>query len=232
MGSAVVARLLADGLEVVATDISGRRLQELSDAQEGQASSRLTTVRADVTDPEGCHELVTEASKPGEIDVLVNVAGGYRGRLLEDAVELSPERVQSAFDLSLRSAMTMTQLCAPSMLARGWGRIVNVASVAMNGSPGQADYAAMKAGIVGYTRSCAMELAPDVTVNAVVPGVIDTLVVERMDEELYRAYMDRIPMRRPGSPREVAGAISFLASDDASYVTGEDLYVAGGFRSW
>jgi 3-oxoacyl-[acyl-carrier protein] reductase len=86
--------------------------------------------------------------------------------------------------------------------------------------------------VVGLTRSAAMELAPAITVNAVVPGVIETSVMERMSDEMLRRYRERIPMGRWGQPSEIAAAVAFLASEDASYITAEDLYVSGGFRSW
>jgi 3-oxoacyl-[acyl-carrier protein] reductase len=232
MGRAVVGRLLLDGLQVIASDVSNSRLEALAEAPPGEG--RLAArIRTDITNLDGCRSLVEQATQQaGRIDVLVNIAGGYRGELIEPMIQLPLERITSAYELSLRSVIVMTQLCAPMMVEAGWGRIVNVASVAMNGSPGQADYAAMKAGVVGFTKTCAMELAPDVTANAVVPGVIETSIVDRLDPDLLNQYLDRIPMKRVGQPHEVAGVVSFLASDDASYVTGEDLYVAGGFKSW
>src|SRR5690606_29331568 len=120
---------------------------------------------------------------------------------------ISDERFDSAVDMTLRSALLMTQLCAPGMRQAGWGRIVNVSSIAKNGAEGQADYAALKAGVVGLTRSAAMELAPEITVNAVVPGVIDTLVMDRMSDEMKRRYRERIPLGRWGQPSEVAAAV-------------------------
>jgi NAD(P)-dependent dehydrogenase (short-subunit alcohol dehydrogenase family) len=233
MGGAIVRRLLADGCTVYASDLSGRRLAELETSVAGSGDGWAGGWKADATKRDACADLVARAGEAmGGVDVLVNVVGGYRGALYEPLVAISDERFDSAVDMTLRSPFLLTQLCAPAMLDRGWGRVVNVASIAMNGAAGQADYAALKAGVVGLTRSCALELAPDVNVNAVVPGVIDTQVMERMDPEVLERYRGRIPLGRWGRPDEVAAAVSFLASEDASYITGEDLYVSGGFRSW
>lgn len=234
MGSAVVRRFVDDGDAVFAVDVSAGRLATLEAGLPDHGPGRYAGgLRADATRRTGCGEAVDAArAAMGGIDVLVNVVGGYRGPLHEPMVSISDERFDSAVDLSLRSPFVLTQLCAPGMVANGWGRIVNVSSIAKNGAEGQADYAALKAGVVGLTRSCALEFAPAVTVNAVVPGVIETTAMDRMDPEMVERYRARIPLGRWGRPEDVAGAVAFLASDDAAYVTGEDLYVSGGFRSW
>lgn len=232
MGGAIVRRLLAEDYLVHATDISARRLA-LLDAEHADHGGYTGSTRADATNRVGCTAVVDAArARLGGIDVLVNVVGGYRGRLHESVLDITDERFDSAVDLSLRSPFLLTQLCAPEMIDNGWGRIVNIASVAMNGAHGQADYSAVKAGVVAFTRSCALELAPAVTVNAVVPGMIETAVLERVDAAVRNGYQQRIPLGRLGRPDEVAEAVAFLASDRAAYITGEDLYVSGGFRSW
>jgi NAD(P)-dependent dehydrogenase (short-subunit alcohol dehydrogenase family) len=235
MGSAIVHRFLDDGHSVFASDISGRRLGELEESVAAQeyAGRYAGHLKADATKRESCAGIAAAARDAmGAVDVLVNVVGGYRGELYEHILSITDERFDSAVDMTLRSPLLMTQMCAPEMIERGWGRIVNVSSIAKNGAEGQADYAALKAGVVGLTRTAAMELAPAINVNAVVPGVIDTMVMERMSDEMKRRYRERIPLDRWGQPSEVAAAVAFLASADASYITGEDLYVAGGFRSW
>lgn len=240
MGSAIVRRLVARGFRVFATDLSGRRLAELerlvaADLEAGPAGTGalVGSVKADATVRTEVERVVAAADTALEgIDGLVNVVGGYRGELYTSVLEIDDVRFDSAVDMTLRSVLLMTQLCGRGMVDRGYGRIVNIGSIAMNGAEGQADYAGLKAAVVGFTRTCAMELAPAVTVNAVVPGVIDTSVMARMTEEMQTRYRDRIPLGRWGAPDEVAAAVAFLISDEASYITGEDLYVSGGFRSW
>lgn len=232
MGSAIVTRLIDDGCLVYASDISARRLAAL-DKRFADRDGYVGSLAADGSTRSGAAAAVEAAFKAlGGVDILVNVVGGYRGQLYEPMTSISDERFDSAISMSLRSPFLFTQLCAPAMVANGWGRIINISSVAKNGARGQADYGAAKAGVVALSRSCALELAPAVTVNAVVPGLIKTSVLERMDPQAVEEYRRRIPLGRPGRPEEVAAAVAFLASEDASYITGEDLYVSGGFRSW
>jgi 3-oxoacyl-[acyl-carrier protein] reductase len=147
-------------------------------------------------------------------------------------LDIDDARFDSTVDMTLRSTFLCTQAFGRGMVERGFGRIINIGSISMNGAAGQADYAGLKAAVVGFTRTCAIELAPAVTVNAVIPGVIETSVMERLGAEALEEYAARIPLRRWGRPEDVAGAVAFLASEHADYITGEDLYVSGGFRSW
>lgn len=235
MGSAIVLELLARGLQVVATDLSGRRLEALRESAiaAGHGDALVGVLKADATRRAAVSELTAEALQLlGSVDVLVNVVGGYRGELYTGVLDIDDERFDSTVDMTLRSTFLCTQGFGRGMVEQGFGRIINIGSISMNGAIGQADYAGLKAAVIGFTRTCAIELAPSVTVNAVIPGVIQTSVMDRMNTQILEDYARRIPLQRWGRPEDVAGAVAFLASDHASYITGEDLYVSGGFRSW
>lgn len=235
MGSAIVLALLDRNMSVVATDISGRRLDALraSAIERGRGGGLAATIKADSTRREAVEGLAQTAYEVlGSVDVLVNVVGGYRGDLYTGVLDIDDARFDSTVDMTLRSTFLCTQAFGRGMVESGYGRIVNIGSISMNGAVGQADYAGLKAAVIGFTRTCAMELAPAVTVNAVIPGVIETSVMERMSSDVLEDYAARIPLRRWGQPEDVAAAVAFLASDEAAYITGEDLYVSGGFRSW
>lgn len=232
MGAAIATELTARGASVGLTDISQRRLDETVSALSGDGAT-VVGWRCDVTEAEESAELVRRVHESlGGIDVLVNVVGGYRGEMYQPVVEISLDRFDDALRRNLRGTFILTQLVAPRMLASGQGRIVNIASVAGYGATGQADYSAAKAGVMAFTKSCALEFAPDVTVNAIAPGVIRTSVMDRMPEDVKARYLRRIPMGRLGLPQDVARCVAFLVSDDANYITGEVVNVSGGFQGW
>ena len=228
MGRAVAARFAREGASLVLTDISGRRLEETLAAVRAEGVV-ATGFRGSVTEASEVDALLAHAAAEAPpVDVLVNVVGGIRGALYESALEISQQRWDETMALNLRGTLLLSQRLAPGMRARGWGRIVNFASISYAGEAGQADYAAAKAAVAALTRSLAMEFAPEVNVNCVAPGLIQTSVVERMDAATVAGYRDACAMKRLGRPEEIASAVLFLASDDASYVTGEILRVSGG----
>ncbi len=163
----------------------------------------------------------------GAIDVLVNNAGVARDNLLP---LMSDDDFDDVVDTSLRGAFVCSRAVASSMLSRGRGAIVNIASVAgMRASPGQASYSAAKGGLLAFTRSLAAELGPrGVRVNAVVPGYLTTGMAVRMDRRKLDERLAHVPLQRAGTAEEVARAVLFLASDDASYIVGQALAVDGG----
>lgn len=228
MGSAIAQELARRGADLALSDISQRRLNEAR-GELGDLKALVFAWRCDVTEPDECAELVRQAQDAiGTIDVLVNVVGGYKGDLYESVLDISLERFDDAMRRNLRGTFILTQLLGRKMVSAGRGRIVNIASVAGYGATGQADYAAAKAGVMAFTMSCALELAPAVTVNAIAPGVIETSVMERIPQDVKERYARRIPMGRFGHPEDVARCVAFLVSDDAGYVTGEVVNVSGG----
>ncbi|HFC97737.1 MAG TPA: 3-oxoacyl-[acyl-carrier-protein] reductase [Thermosulfurimonas dismutans] len=185
-------------------------------------------VRFDVADPEAVARGVKEVEEAlGAIDILVNNAGITRDGLL---VRLKDEDWERVLSVNLRGAFLVTRAVLPGMMKRRYGRIINISSVvAFSGNPGQTNYAASKAGLVGFSRSLALEVARrGITVNVVAPGFIETDMTAALPEKAREALLSRVPMGRAGTPQEVAHAVVFLASDRASYITGTVLHVNGG----
>lgn len=232
MGSAIAHRLAAQSAAVAICDISQGRLDQTRSSL-AELGSAVSAFRCDVANVDECEALLRHVEEDmGSVNVLVNVVGGYRGRMYESMADISLERFDDVLRRNLRGTFILTQLIAPRMKAAGWGRVINISSVAAYGASGQADYSAAKAGVIALTQSCALEFAPTVNVNAIAPGVIETSVMERIPEEVKSAYSSRIPLGRFGHADDVANCVAFLVSDQADYITGEVINVSGGFRGW
>ena len=183
---------------------------------------------ADVSDPASVIALVEAVDAAyGQIDILVNNAGLTRDNLL---FRIKDDDWDMVLDANLRGAFVAIRAAARGMMKRRWGRIINIASiVGMTGNKGQANYAASKAGLIGLTKSVAKELGSrNILVNAVAPGFIDTDMTAAMTPEARAVFAGQIPLARLGSPQDIAGTVAFLASDHASYITGQVLVVDGG----
>ncbi len=166
-------------------------------------------------------------SRAGRIDVLVNNAGVTRDGLI---VRMQSEQWDTVLDTNLKGAFNCTKFAAKAMMKQRYGRIINITSVVgVAGNPGQANYVAAKAGIIGLTKAVARELAPrGITANAVAPGFVETDMTRDLPEKTRSAMLTQIPLGRPAEVAEVAAAVSFLASDRAAYITGQVLHVNGG----
>ncbi len=214
-GAVVVAAARGDHAEAVAGEIRG-------------AGGRSVAVSADVTDPRRIDAMVrTALDEYGRVDVLVNNAGIVRDRL---ALRMSAADWDAVLATNLTAAFNCARAVLRPMIRQRGGRIINVGSVVGRmGNPGQANYAASKAGLEGFSRALAREVASrGITVNVVAPGMIDTDMTAELDESAQAAMLAQIPMGRLGTTEDVAGAIGFLASDEAAYVTGHVLAVNGG----
>ena len=163
----------------------------------------------------------------GGLDILVNNAGVTRDKLL---IRMTPQEWDDVISVNLRGAFLCTRACLPRMIRQRRGRIVNVSSVVgVSGNPGQANYAASKAGLIGFTKAVAREVASrNITVNAVAPGYISTAMVDQLSPEAQKHVLDRTPMGRFGTPEDVAEAVAFLCSEGAGYITGQVLGIDGG----
>ena len=185
-------------------------------------------VQADVSDEDAVKGLVKSAlERFGRIDVLINNAGITRDNLM---LRMSAEDFDLVIEKNLRGAFLMTKYVGKEMLHQRSGRIVNISSVVgVHGNAGQANYAASKAGLIGLTKTTALEYASrGITANAIAPGFIDTDMTKVLPEKVKEAMLQQIPLRQFGSPEDVAKAAAFLASDDARYITGQVLGVDGG----
>jgi len=230
MGRAVIDRLVADGIGGLAlTDISGRRLEETVAALGSRV--RVTSLRGDVTRADEARAFAEAARALGQVDILVNLVGGLRSpRLYTPFLEMTEEQWRATMDLNLMPGFHLIQALAPGMLERGWGRIVNVASIVFGGEAGQADYAAGKAAVASMTRSLAAEFAPSVTVNCVAPGLTRTSVTQNIPTEEAERLVAQGMIRRMAEPEETAAAIAFFLRDDSRFLTGEMISVSGGIR--
>ena len=184
--------------------------------------------QADVADPAACEELVKAVKdRFGRLDILVNNAGITRDGLLMTAKEEDFSRV---LDTNLKGAYFCMKAASKVMMRQRYGRIISMSSVVgLRGNPGQTNYAASKAGILGLTKAAAKELATrGITVNAVAPGFIETDMTAAMPEKAKEAMLTTIPAGRPGAPEDVAKAVAFFAEKDSAYITGQVLCVDGG----
>jgi 3-oxoacyl-[acyl-carrier protein] reductase len=182
----------------------------------------------DIASPESVEALVADVEKElGSVDILVNNAGLTKDNLI---MRLKNEDWDTVLDANLRGAFVAIRAASRGMMKRRWGRIINIASVVgIIGNKGQSNYAASKAGLIGLTKSVAKELASrNILANVVAPGFIDTDMTAAMTPEARATLSGQIPLERLGSPADVAGAVAFLASDAASYITGQVIVVDGG----
>lgn len=184
--------------------------------------------KCDVSDSKQVQETIDIITKDfKQIDVLVNNAGITKDGLL---MRMSEEDWDAVIDTNLKGIFNMTKAVVRGMMGRKYGKIVNITSiVGIMGNPGQANYVASKAGVIGFTKSVAKELASrNITVNAVAPGFIETEMTGKLSDEVKQAYLNSIPMKKFGKGEDIAKAVMFLASDDSIYITGQTLCVDGG----
>ena len=223
IGAAISRELAAAGARVAVNYRSGREPAEKVAAEIGGLA-----VQADVSHPEQAQGLVERVeAELGELDILVNNAGVTRDTLI---ARMSDEDWEVVLETNLRGPFNTSRAVARKMLRRRTGAIVNLTSVVgLHGNPGQANYASSKAGVIGLTKALARELGSrGVRVNAVAPGYIRTELTEVLPEQAREAILTNTPLGRLGEPEDVAGAVRFLCSDEARFVTGEVLLVDGG----
>ncbi len=227
IGEAIAEELAREGAHVALVDIQKEKLDVLAErfrAAGGKASAHV----ADVTRLDQAVATVDEIVRDrGRVDHLVNNAGITRDNLL---LRMKEEEWDAVIGVNLKGSWNFAKAVIRPMIAARGGRIVNIASVVgLAGNPGQANYAASKAGVMGFSRALAREVASrGITVNCVAPGYIATAMTEKLPEEIKKAFMDNIPLKRFGLPKEVASAVRFLLSDEAAYITGQVINVNGG----
>ncbi|MCS3903053.1 acetoacetyl-CoA reductase [Methylohalomonas lacus] len=229
IGSAICRRLADDHHYVVASYIPA----EAELAREWQRQQRADgydfgIVECNVADYDSCTAMAEQLDKEcGRVDVLVNAAGITRDSTLR---KMDPENWHAVMDTNLDSIFNVTRQLVDMMVEREYGRVINISSVnGQKGQLGQTNYSAAKAGMVGFTKSLALELAETgVTVNTVSPGYVATKMVEAIPDEVKQQIISKIPAGRLGKPEEIAAAVAYLAREDSGYITGSDLAVNGG----
>ena len=224
IGAAIAKALHKAGATVA---ISGTRAGVLEELK-AELGDRVHVLACNLSDAADVEKLVPAAEAAmGSLDILVNNAGITKDGL---AMRMKDEDWQSVIDVNLTASFRLARAAMRSMMKKRWGRIVNITSVVgVTGNPGQANYVASKAGIIGLTKSLAQELAArSVTVNAVAPGFIATPMTDVLNDKQKEAILGRVPAGKLGSPDDIAAAVLYLASEEAGYVTGQTLHVNGG----
>ena len=223
IGAAISKRLKDDGCKVAANYAGNDEAAEKFSAETG-----ISTFKWSVTDYDACSEGIKKVeAELGPIDILVNNAGITRDAMFH---RMTPEKWHQVIDTNLSGAFNMTHPVWSGMRERGFGRIISISSVnGQKGQMGQANYSAAKAGELGFTKALAQEGAfKGITVNAVCPGYIATEMVMAVDEKIRDSIIKQIPVGRLGLPEEIARCVSFLASDEAGYITGSTISANGG----
>ncbi len=227
IGKAIALRLAADGATVIGTATSEDGARRIGAMLEG-AGYRGAGMRLDVNDPAQVDSVVAAAAAQfGPVSILVNNAGTTRDNLL---LRMKEEEWDAIVDTNLKSVYRLSKAVLRTMMKARHGRIVNIGSVVgASGNPGQTNYAAAKAAIVGFTKSLAQEVGSrDITVNCVAPGFIDTDLTRHLPDAARETLLARIPLGRLGQPDDVAAAVAYLVGPGGAYVTGATLHVNGG----
>lgn len=227
IGAAITDRLGADGHIVIGTATSSNGAQAITERFRSQAIEGQGMV-LDVTDAESVKSVIDTVTKQyGVITVLVNNAGITKDNLL---MRMSDEEWFDVINTNLSAVYRLSKACLRGMLKARWGRVVNISSIVGSmGNPGQTNYSATKAGVMGFARSLAKEVGSrNITVNSVAPGFIDTDMTRALPDDQRSALTSGIALGRLGDPEEIASVVAFLCGSDASYITGETIHVNGG----
>lgn len=229
IGAAIALRLAKDGFNIALNDLNGGMFENNSIADDIRALGVEAEIFcADVSKYSDCEEMVKAVKERfGTIDALINNAGITRDGLM---ARMSEEQYDTVIAVNQKSVFNMMKLAGNVMIRQKQGRIVNLASVAgLYGNPGQINYSASKAAIIGMTKTAAKELGSrNINVNAVAPGFIKTPMTDKLTEEQRAKMLEAIAMKRYGEVEEIAGVVSFLCSEDSSYVTGQTIEISGG----
>ena len=228
IGAAIARRLAKEGHDIVVNCASSVEKAETVAAECRAMGVQAVAMQWDVSDHAACEQALAEIKeKMGVPYILVNNAGITRDGLM---VRMQEAQFDEVININLKGAFNMLQLCGTMMMRAKKGRIINITSISgLAGNVGQVNYCAAKAGMIGMTKTAAKELgARGITVNAVAPGWIDTEMTEKVPEEIKTGAKKQIALGRFGKPEEIAAAVAFLASDDASFITSQTLVVDGG----
>ena len=226
IGKTIALKLAECGADIVLADMNPEVAEVLLEVE--SLGRKCLTFEADVTDFEAIDAMVIKIIEElGSIHILVNNAGITQDNLF---MRMKPEQWSKVIDVNLNGVFNVTKAVIRPMVKQRMGKIINISSVVgFTGNPGQVNYSSTKSALVGFTKSLAREVgARGVTVNAVAPGFIDTAMTQALNESQQEVILQQIPLGRMGGPADIANAVAFLASDDASYITGTILHVNGG----
>ncbi|MFQ5555606.1 MAG: SDR family NAD(P)-dependent oxidoreductase [Acidimicrobiia bacterium] len=226
IGEGIARALGGGGARVVVNDLVAERVERVASEMTAEGMTAVG-VAANVATGDGADALVQGAIDAyGKVDILVNNVGMARDGWL---AKMSEEDWDMVLNVNLKSQFLCSRAAAPHMMEQKYGRIVNVSSRAWLGGPGQANYAASKGGVISLTKTLALEMARySITANCVAPALVDTPLFRDLKEEVQERLVKTIPAKRIGSPADIGNAVLFFASEEASYVTGQVLYVCGG----
>lgn len=228
IGREIALTLAENGTNVVVNYMGNQALAEDVAAQIKALGRDSLAIKADVAKSEDVEQLVAQTiARFGRVDILINNAGITKDNLI---MRMKEEDWDSVIETNLKSSFLLSKGVSRQMMKQRYGRIVNISSVVgIMGNAGQANYVAAKAGMIGLTKTLARELASrGITVNAIAPGFIETDMTEALGSEIKEQLLNQIPLARLGSTKDVANAVKFLVSDDASYITGQVINVDGG----
>ncbi len=227
IGKTIALKMAQAGLNVVVSDVLEEEAEKVA-AEFESLGVKAMAVKADVSKPEDVERLIkTTVDAWGSVDYLVNNAGITRDNL---AVRMTEKEWDMVIDINLKGTFLCSQYAAKEMMKKRFGRIVNIASVSgVLGTAGQANYASSKAGVIALTKTFARELGKrNICVNAITPGFIVTEMTDQLSEKVKADYIANIPLKRGGTPEDVANAVNFLISPEAAYITGTVINVSGG----
>jgi 3-oxoacyl-[acyl-carrier protein] reductase len=227
IGKTIALQLAGQGADVVVTDINREGL-DLVVAEIEALGRRALAIVMDVSNLAQCEDMVKETvQEMGRIDILVNNAGITRDTLL---LRMKEEQWDQVMQVNVKGTFNCTKAAIRTMFKQKYGRIIQISSVTgAMGNPGQANYSASKAAVIGFAKAVAREYAHcGITVNAVAPGFIQTAMTDAIPEKEREAMIAQIPAKKLGTPEDVAAAVSFLASDESAYITGQVIHVNGG----
>lgn len=230
IGRVVALNLAKEGYNITFCYTNNEAAAKETAAEIEKTGVKALAVKADVSNESDVNALVQAARDAfGPIEVLVNNAGITRDGLL---LRMSEKDISDVLDINLKGAFFCTKAVLKDMMKSRYGKIINITSiVGVTGNAGQSNYAASKAGLIGFTRSIAKEYgSKGICVNAVAPGFIETEMTEKLPEEVKNTYLERISLKRFGSPEDVANVVSFLAGHKSDYVTGQVIEVTGGMQ--
>lgn len=228
LGKAIALKLASMGANIVLNDIEASDAIDATAEEFRSSGYNVAVTKGDVRKEEDIKEMIRIAVETfGSIDILVNNAGITRDKPL---AMMSEEDWDAVLDINLKGAFLCTKAVSKVMIKQRNGKIINIASVAgVMGNPGQANYSASKAGLIGLTKSTAKELAArNITCNAVAPGLIESKMTEVLPDKVKESYLNSIPLKRFGTPDDVAKVVGFLASGESDYVTGQVIHIDGG----